>query len=132
VPRGSAGATVLVVDDEAWVRRVLTKHFTDRGYGVEVAANAVEAVTQIRAHAPDVILLDLELPGSLDGLDLLRAIGGRIPIVVITGNTRPEVGQATLREGAIDYVAKPFDFEYLDAAVAAAALYKDPEPAITG
>jgi two-component system, response regulator, stage 0 sporulation protein F len=113
---------ILVVDDEAPVREVLTEYFATEGYAVEVAASGIEALTAIRDGRADLVLLDVRMPG-LDGIQVLRRIRElteSVPVIMVTANEDVGLAKETLRLGAFDYVAKPFDFEYLDRAVAAA------------
>jgi two-component system, response regulator, stage 0 sporulation protein F len=113
---------ILVVDDEAPVREVLTEYFATEGYAVEVAGSGIEALTAIRDGRADLVLLDVRMPG-LDGIQVLRRIRElteRVPVIMVTANEDFGLAKETLNLGAFDYVAKPFDFDYLDRAVAAA------------
>src|SRR5437660_10402256 len=112
---------ILVVDDEAPVREVLTEYFTTEGYAVESAGSGLEALTAIRGGRADLVLLDVRMPG-LDGVQVLRRIrelDERVPVIMVTANEDVGLARETLKLGAFDYVAKPFDFDYLDRAVAA-------------
>src|SRR5215470_17674690 len=112
---------ILVVDDEAPVREVLTEYFSTEGYAVEAAGSGVEALTAVRSGRADLILLDVRMPG-LDGVQVLRRIreiDDRVAVIMVTANEDVGLSKETLKLGAFDYVAKPFDFDYLDRAVAA-------------
>jgi DNA-binding response OmpR family regulator len=112
---------ILVVDDEAPVREVLTEYFATEGYAVESADGGHEALTAIRGGRADLVLLDVRMPG-LDGVQVLRRIrelDENVPVIMVTANEDVGLAKETLRLGAFDYVAKPFDFDYLDRAVAA-------------
>ncbi len=112
---------ILVVDDEAPVREVLTEYFTTEGYAVEGAGSGAEALTVVRVGRADLVLLDVRMPG-LDGVQVLRKIreiNGDVPVIMVTANEDVSLAKETLKLGAFDYVAKPFDFDYLDRAVAA-------------
>ena len=112
---------ILVVDDEAPVRDVLTEYFTTEGYAVEGAGSGAEALTVVRGGRADLVLLDVRMPG-LDGVQVLRKIreiNGDVPVIMVTANEDVSLAKETLKLGAFDYVAKPFDFDYLDRAVAA-------------
>jgi two-component system, response regulator, stage 0 sporulation protein F len=112
---------ILVVDDEAPVREVLTEYFATEGYAVEAAGSGVEALTAVRGGRADLVLLDVRMPG-LDGVQVLRRIrelDERVPVIMVTANEDVALAKETLKLGAFDYVAKPFDFDYLDRAVAA-------------
>jgi two-component system response regulator (stage 0 sporulation protein F) len=112
---------ILVVDDEAPVREVLTEYFATEGYDVEAAACGVEALSAVEAGRADLVLLDVRMPG-LDGVQVLRRIrdmAENLPVIMVTANEDVGIARETLSLGAFDYVAKPFDFDYLDRAVAA-------------
>ena len=112
---------ILVVDDEAPVREVLTEYFTTEGYAVEGAGSGAEALTVVRGGRADLVLLDVRMPG-LDGVQVLRKIrelNEDVPVIMVTANEDVSLAKETLKLGAFDYVAKPFDFDYLDRAVAA-------------
>jgi DNA-binding response OmpR family regulator len=112
---------ILVVDDEATVREVLTEYFSTEGYAVESAGSGVEALTAVRGGRADLVLLDVRMPG-FDGVQVLRKIRELridVPVIMVTANEDVGLAKETLKLGAFDYVAKPFDFDYLDRAVAA-------------
>ena len=112
---------ILVVDDETPVRDVLTEYFATEGYDVEAAGSGVEALAAVRGGRADLVLLDVRMPG-LDGVQVLRRIrelDRRVPVIMVTANEDVGLAKETLKLGAVDYVAKPFDFDYLDRAVAA-------------
>jgi putative two-component system response regulator len=104
--------TVLVVDDDAQVRGVLVALLKPRGYQVETAASAEEAHELLKTLNPDVLLLDLHLPGKSgqDVLAYLRAdpVTRLLPIVMITGGATGEDRLRAIAEGVTDFVAKPF------------------------
>jgi len=112
---------ILVVDDEAPVREVLSEYFSTEGYAVESAGSGAEALSAVRGGRVDLVLLDVRMPG-LDGVQVLRKIrelGSGLPVIMVTANEDVALAKETLKLGAFDYVAKPFDFDYLDRAVAA-------------
>ena len=112
---------ILVVDDEEPVREVLAEYFTTEGYSVESAGSGLEALTAVRGGRADLVLLDVRMPG-LDGVQVLRKIrelNDNVPVIMVTANEDVALAKETLKLGAFDYVAKPFDFDYLDRAVAA-------------
>lgn len=124
---------ILVVDDEAPVLEVLGEFFVGRGYLVETASSGQEALAAVRRQRPNLVLLDLHMKG-MDGLETLRQLLGidaGLPIVMVTANEDAAVARETLRLGAFDYVAKPFDFTYLERAVTAGMLHGGSEPSIT-
>jgi two-component system, OmpR family, KDP operon response regulator KdpE len=105
---------VLVVDDEAPIRRTLAANLRARGYDVDLAETGEQALGLAARHHPDVVLLDLGLPG-MDGRDVIDGLRGwtTVPIVVLSarGSERDKV--AALDRGADDYVAKPFGMDEL-------------------
>ena len=112
---------ILVVDDEAPVREVLTEYFSTEGYAVEAATSGLEALSAVSGGRADLVLLDVRMPG-LDGVQVLRRIrqmSTPLPVIMVTANEDATLARETLTLGAFDYVAKPFDFDYLDRAVAA-------------
>jgi DNA-binding NtrC family response regulator len=119
-------ARVLVVDDEPRVAEIMRDAVIDLGYAVCVAANGADALRLVPRYQPDVVLLDLsmpEMPGDVV-LERLREADPGLPVIVVTGNTDVERAQATLAQGAFDYVAKPFDLEILARILAAAVVYR--------
>jgi two-component system KDP operon response regulator KdpE len=113
--------TVLVVDDEPRIRRALEVNLLSRGYGVVSAASGPEALEMAADSVPDLVVLDLGLPG-MDGTAVIRELRtwSRVPIVVLSvrGEERDKV--AALDAGADDYVTKPFGVEELLARLRAA------------
>jgi len=112
---------ILIVDDEQSVREVLSEYFTEQGYGVETAGSGEDALVLVRATAPDLILLDVRMQG-MDGVETLRRLREVAPLVsviMVTANEDVGLARETLKLGALDYVAKPFDFVYLERAVLA-------------
>jgi two-component system response regulator (stage 0 sporulation protein F) len=110
---------ILVVDDEENVVEVLSEYFSGQGYTVATAANGTEALRAVPAFHPSVVLLDVRMPG-LDGVEVLRrirAVDTSVVVIMVTANEDVELARETLKLGAFDYVAKPFDFSYLDQAV---------------
>ena len=113
--------TVLVVDDEAFIRWSLTETLVERGYGVTEAGNARAAVAAIEsAEEPfDVVLLDYRLPDSAD-LRLLEKIRHLTPasqVIMITAHNSPELAQGAAALGAYRVISKPFEVESLAALV---------------
>ena len=114
-------ATVLIVDDEPQIRRVLRTTLTSHGYSVLEARTGDEALELIRTEQVDLILLDLNMPGR-SGVETCREIRatGDVPIIMLTvRNTERDKVQA-LDAGADDYVVKPFGSEELMARIRAA------------
>jgi two-component system KDP operon response regulator KdpE len=105
---------ILVVDDEAQIRELLQTGLRGHGYVVEVAADGAAAIALARDWRPDVIVLDLELPG-LNGVDVCRAIRAwsTVPIIVLTVRNAVQDKITALDEGADDYLTKPFSLSEL-------------------
>lgn len=105
---------VLVVDDEPQILRALGINLRARGYSVDLAADG-EAALQLAAHDhPDVVVLDLGLPG-MDGLEVIAGLRGwsSVPIIVLSVRDREADKVAALDAGADDYVTKPFGMDEL-------------------
>jgi two-component system KDP operon response regulator KdpE len=106
--------TVLVVDDEPQIRRALRTNLTVRGYHVVEAGTGQAALTAVADHHPDVVLLDLGLPG-FDGIEVLHGLRGwtDVPVIVLTVRDREADKVEALDAGADDYVTKPFGMNEL-------------------
>jgi DNA-binding response OmpR family regulator len=104
--------TILLVDDDALMRRSLAFHLEQAGYQVHTAANAEDAISFVHNSPPDLVILDIGLPG-MDGLDALREIKaqGNLPIIFLTGRRRELDEVVGLELGADDYITKPFDVD---------------------
>lgn len=114
-PRGVGAGTVLVVDDEPKLRSLLAEFFQRRAYTVLAAGSGEEALEQLR-HRPDIVLLDVKMPG-MDGLLTLRKIKAARPetVVIMTTAVDEETSMAqAFTFGAYEYVTKPYDFSHLE------------------
>jgi two-component system nitrogen regulation response regulator NtrX len=104
---------VLVVDDEADIRDLVSGVLEDEGYAVRTAADSNSALDAVEERRPSMVLLDVWLQGSrLDGLQLLQEIKRRdstIPVLMISGHGNLDTAVAAVREGAIDFIEKPFE-----------------------
>lgn len=110
---------ILIVEDDADIRQLLSYHLTKEGYGVLVAASGEEALRMVPSAAPDLILLDLMLPG-LDGLTVCQRLRAQpntatIPIVMLTAKGEEADVVNGLNAGANDYISKPFSPKVLSA-----------------
>jgi len=111
---------ILVVDDDADVRDMLTRFLKRRGYIVDNAADGREALRALRSHEPDVMLLDIYLP-EMSGLDLLNEIKDDhldTRTIALSGIPDDKMIEETLDLGAVAFFAKPFDFPDLTAQIA--------------
>lgn len=112
---------ILVIDDDRGVTGVLKRGLTYEGYTVDTADSGYEGLTIARDHVPDLVILDLMLPG-LDGfgvLERLRSADAHLPVVMLTARDAPGDQVQGLEHGADDYVVKPFTFDVLAARVKA-------------
>jgi two-component system KDP operon response regulator KdpE len=127
---------VLVVDDEAPMRRALEVNLRARGYEVDLAATGEEALHHAAERPPDIVILDLGLPG-MDGLEVIAELRTwtRTPILVLSARGAEADKVAALDAGADDYVAKPFGMDELLARLRAslrrAAPDEDPPVVLT-
>jgi two-component system, NtrC family, nitrogen regulation response regulator NtrX len=108
---------VLVVDDEADIRELVSGVLEDEGYAVRAAADSTAALEAIEERRPSLLLLDVWLRGSrLDGLQILQEVKRRdpnLPVLMISGHGNLDTAVAAVREGAIDFIEKPFEAERL-------------------
>ena len=114
-------ATILVVDDEPQIRRVLRATLTGHGYIISDAKNGEEALDSIRKQRPDLVLLDVNMPG-MGGIEACREIRriSDAPIIMLTVRSAERDKVSALDAGADDYVVKPFGIEELLARIRAA------------
>ena len=112
--------TVLVVEDEVKIARLVRDYLRQAGFGVLEATDGVAALTLARAERPDMIVLDLGLPG-MDGLDVLRLLrtSSSVPIIIVTARSEETDRIVGLELGADDYITKPFSPKELIARIRA-------------
>ena len=108
---------ILVVDDEKDIRELVSDILVDEGYTTRLAANSDQAFGEINIEAPDLIILDIWLKESkLDGIDILKTVrrdNPDIPIVIISGHGNIEIAVAAIKQGAYDFIQKPFNIDQL-------------------
>jgi two-component system OmpR family response regulator len=112
---------ILAVEDDPDIARLLSLELGRLGYSLRVVGTAAQAMHEIRASLPSLVLLDLGLPDR-DGSDLLRdlrANGQTLPVICLTARDKPVERVGGLRAGADDYIVKPFDISELDARIRA-------------
>lgn len=105
--------TVLIVEDEPALRRLMCLLLRDEGFAVRSAANGIEALARLNEMPPDLMLVDLMMPG-MDGRTFLieaRAAGHRIPAMIVSAS--PEAGQVAAELNCAAYIPKPYDFNEL-------------------
>ncbi|WP_432752949.1 response regulator transcription factor [Streptomyces sp. JL2001] len=115
------GERILIVDDEPAVREALRRSLAFEGYGTEVAVDGLDALAALQSYAPDLVVLDVQMP-RMDGLTAARRIrssGSTVPILMLTA--RDTVGDRVtgLDAGADDYLVKPFELDELFARIRA-------------
>ena len=127
-----SGAKILVVDDEPQIRRMMRATLTGSGHQVDEARTGEEALEKFRAFLPDLVLLDLNMPG-MGGLEACRAmrVGSDVPIIILTVRNAEKEKVEALDAGADDYVSKPFGMQELLARIRA-ALRRTPSSAESG
>ncbi len=113
------GVSVLVVDDDRAICTFLKERLTRYGYAVRTAGHGVEALERIEVAAPDLVVTDLRMP-NVDGHELMRKLkarSARMPVIVLTGHGRMPDAVEALRNGAADFIEKPFRFRSLHASI---------------
>ena len=118
-----AGKKILVVDDMEDNRRLVWKVLGRRGYEVIEAATGEDAISMAQTKLPDLILMDIRLPGGIDGLEATRRIKAmpqtaHIPILAMTASVRTDEVQRTLDAGCSAFIRKPIDIDELPRQVA--------------
>jgi FixJ family two-component response regulator len=102
---------VAIVDDEESIRKALSRLLRASGYQVETFASGTDFLASLNARAPDLVVLDLHMPG-MSGFEVhaaMRVLDPPLPVVVITGHDSPETRQRALDGGAAAYLRKPID-----------------------
>ena len=116
-PFAAARACILVVEDEPLIRMLLSDELRDEGYQVIEACDGDEAAAFLETNAPDRIISDVRMPGSLDGLGLLALVKQTrpaLPVIIASAHLRLEVA---LDEGAANFIAKPYTMRLVVEAV---------------
>ncbi|MGH6681175.1 MAG: response regulator, partial [Bradyrhizobium sp.] len=108
---------ILIVDDEADIREIVSGILSDEGHGTRAAKNSDEALAAIEARRPHLVFLDIWLQGSrLDGLQLLQQVKTNhpaLPVVMISGHGNIETAVSAIKMGAYDFIEKPFKADRL-------------------
>ena len=104
---------ILIVDDESSVLHTLTELLRDDGFEVSSASNGYEALKLIQRFTPDVVLLDIWLPGmdGIETLQALREVRTNVPVVIMSGHASIETAVKVTKLGAFDYLEKPLSSE---------------------
>ena len=114
-PKEESGK-VMIVDDNRDIRELLEKFLTKKGYSTLTAASGEEALEKLKSEKSVIVLLDVALPG-MDGLAVLKNIRQRnlgAGVIMITGIKDERIADQAIKEGAFDYIVKPFDLDYLE------------------
>ena len=109
------GHRILVVDDQLGVRKLLLEAFKDDGYDVELAASGQEAIEKVSKSRPEIILMDMKMPGmnGLDTLAEIEKIEKSIEVVIMTAYGELELVVEAKKMGIKEYITKPFDINEL-------------------
>jgi two-component system nitrogen regulation response regulator NtrX len=116
--------SILIVDDEQDIRELVGDILRDEGYNVRLAANSDDCLAAINTEAPSLMILDIWLKDSrMDGIDILKTVkrdNPDIPVVIISGHGNIEIAVAAIKQGAYDFIEKPFNIDQLMVVVARA------------
>ncbi|WP_300019019.1 sigma-54 dependent transcriptional regulator [uncultured Roseobacter sp.] len=108
---------ILIVDDERDIRELISDILKDEGFATRLAGNSDDAMAAINADAPALIVLDIWLKDSrMDGIDILKTVkrdNPDVPVVIISGHGNIEIAVAAIKQGAYDFIEKPFNIEQL-------------------
>lgn len=108
---------ILIVDDERDIRELISDILIDEGYATRLAGNSDDAMAAINADAPALIVLDIWLKDSrMDGIDILKTVkrdNPDVPVVIISGHGNIEIAVAAIKQGAYDFIEKPFNIDQL-------------------
>ena len=117
---------VLIVDDERHIAELL-RDCVGEGYATEIALRGADGLAAARRARPDVVLLDVNMPGmsGVEVLQELRALDATIPVIMVTATPDHDAVAEALRLGAFSYIPKPFNVKYIQHLVAAAVTEHD-------
>ncbi len=108
---------ILIVDDERDIRELISDILQDEGYTTRLAGNSDDAMSEINAEPPALLILDIWLKDSrMDGIDILKAVkrdNPGVPVVIISGHGNIEIAVAAIKQGAYDFIEKPFNIDQL-------------------
>ena len=108
---------ILIVDDERDIRELISDILQDEGYTTRLAGNSDDAMAAIAAEPPALLILDIWLKDSnMDGIDILKAVKRdypEVPVVIISGHGNIEIAVAAIKQGAYDFIEKPFNIDQL-------------------
>jgi two-component system cell cycle response regulator DivK len=112
------GKLILIIDDDDAARRMVRRYLTRRGFSITEADNGRDGVTAARDHRPDIVLLDLRMPGELSGFDVAKEMREdeqlqSIPILVVSASAHFDAKERTRLAGCRAFIEKPVDFDEL-------------------
>ena len=110
---------ILIVDDEEIVRYSFRKLFREPGFEISEAANGLDALSAIKKDSPDLVLMDIEMPGlnGLEAIQRIKAMDPQLPVIIMTAFGTSERVIAAMKYGAFEYLEKPFDVARLKAVI---------------
>ena len=116
---------ILVVDDEIEVVRLLKDFLTSKGYEVHTALNGAEAIALVKEVKPDIVLLDIIMPGmgGIDTLKEIKKIDPTTAVIMVTALIDEELANRAVKLGAFDYITKPINIDYLETCVMVKMIY---------
>ncbi len=110
-------SSILIVDDEKDIRELIGDILRDEGYAVRLAGNSDDCMSEINADPPALMILDIWLKDSrMDGIDILKTVkrdNPDVPVVIISGHGNIEIAVAAIKQGAYDFIEKPFNIDQL-------------------
>jgi len=108
---------ILVVDDERDIRELICDILRDEGFSTRMAGNSDDCMAELQSEAPSLMILDIWLKDSnMDGIDILKTVkrdNPDIPVVIISGHGNIEIAVAAIKQGAYDFIEKPFNIDQL-------------------
>ena len=108
---------ILIVDDEEDIRNLISEILIDEGYSTLLAGNSEECLSYVSKNPPSLLILDIWLKDSnMDGIDILKKVKveyPNLPVVIISGHGNIEIAVAAIKQGAYDFIEKPFNIEQL-------------------
>ncbi|WP_316013180.1 sigma-54 dependent transcriptional regulator [Roseobacter sp. HKCCA0434] len=113
----SANSDILIVDDESDIRELIADILEDEGHGARTARDADTCMAEMNTRAPDLMILDIWLKDSrMDGIEILKTVkrdNPSVPVIIISGHGNIEIAVAAVKQGAYDFIEKPFNIDKL-------------------
>jgi Response regulator containing CheY-like receiver, AAA-type ATPase, and DNA-binding domains len=108
---------ILIVDDEKDIRELISEILNDEGFSTRLSSNSAECLSQVSSAPPSLLILDIWLKDSnMDGIDILKKVKvdyPQVPVVIISGHGNIEIAVSAIKQGAYDFIEKPFNIEQL-------------------